>query len=129
MNNMTNIVNTAVYYIWKLREQVLRVLITKKFFSISFILYLYEMMYHVWIMTYCGKLLERREYQTVLSVSWETCMWVKKQELERCMEQLIGSRLRKEYDRVVYCHPDCLIYMLSISREMPDWISYKLKSR
>ena len=32
-------------------------------------------------------------------------MQVKKQQLEPCMEQLIGSRLRKEYDRVVYCHP------------------------
>ena len=26
----------------------------------------------------------------------ETCMWVKKQQLERCMEQLIASRSRKE---------------------------------
>ena len=28
----------------------------------------------VWIMTNCGKLLERLEYQTILSVSRETCM-------------------------------------------------------
>ena len=68
----------------------------------SFILYLYEMTYHVWIMTYCGKLLERREYQTILSVSWETCMWVKKQELEPCMEQLIGSGLGQENDKSFY---------------------------
>jgi len=52
----------------------------------------------VWIMTNCGELLERWEYQTSLPVSWETCVWVKRQELEPCMEQLIGSRLRKEYD-------------------------------
>ena len=32
-------------------------------------------------------------------------MQVKKQQSEPCMEQLIGSRLRKEYDRVVCCHP------------------------
>ena len=31
----------------------------------------------------------------------ETCMQVKKQQLEPCMEQLIGSGLRKEYDRAV----------------------------
>ena len=31
-------------------------------------------------------------------------MWVKKQQLEPCMEQLIGSRSRKEYDRAVCCH-------------------------
>ena len=29
---------------------------------------------------------------------------VKKQQLEPCMEQLIGSRSRKEYDRAVCCH-------------------------
>ena len=75
------------------------------------------------------KLLERWDYQTVLSVSWETCMQVKKQQLELCVEQLIGSRLRKEYDRVVCCHPVCLIHMLSTSWEMPGWMSYKLESR
>ena len=32
-------------------------------------------------------------------------MQVKKQQLEPCMEQLIGSGSRKEYDRVVCCHP------------------------
>ena len=50
----------------------------------------------VWITTNCGKLLKRWEYQTILPVSWETCMQVKKQQLDPCMEQLIGSRLRKE---------------------------------
>ena len=30
-------------------------------------------------MTNCGKLLERCEHQNILPVSWETCMWVKKQ--------------------------------------------------
>ena len=38
-------------------------------------------------------------------------MLVKKQQLEHCMEQLIDSRLRKEYDRAVYCHPVCLTYI------------------
>ena len=33
--------------------------------------------------------------------------------VEPCMEQLSGSGLRKEYDRVVCGHPVCLIYMLS----------------
>ena len=31
-------------------------------------------------------------------------MQVKMQQLEHCMEQLIGSRSRKEYDRAVCCH-------------------------
>ena len=42
-------------------------------------------------------------------------MQVKKRQLEPCMEQLIGSRLRKEYDRAVCCHPVCLTYTLSTS--------------
>ena len=36
----------------------------------------------VWIIINCGKLLKRREYQTILSVSWEVCMEVKQQEFE-----------------------------------------------
>ena len=53
------------------------------------------------------------EYQTTLPVSWKPCMQVKKQQLEPCIVQLIGSILRKEYDRVVCCQPACLIYTLS----------------
>ena len=75
------------------------------------------------------KILFKMEYQIISPVSWEICMQVKKQQLEPCMEQQIGSRLRKEYDRAVCCHPVCLTYMLSTSREMPGWISYKLESR
>ena len=45
---------------------------------------------------------------------------VKKQQLEPCMEQLIGSRLRKECDRAVCCHRvfflfSFLTYMLNTS--------------
>ena len=58
----------------------------------------------VWIMTNGGKLLERWEYQTILPILRETCMQVKKQQLEPCMEQLSGSRMRKEHDRAVCCH-------------------------
>ena len=41
--------------------------------------------------------LKRWEYQTTLPVSWETCMQVKKQQLEPNMEQQTGSKLGKEY--------------------------------
>ena len=37
-----------------------------------------------------------QEYQTTLPASWETCMQVKKQELESDMEQLTGLNLGKE---------------------------------
>ena len=51
----------------------------------------------VWIKTNCGKFLKRREYQTNLPVSWETCMQVKKHELEPDMEKQAGSEAGKEY--------------------------------
>ena len=55
-------------------------------------------------------------------------MQVKKQQLEPCMEKLIGSKLRKEYNRAVCYHPVHLTYMLSTSWEMLGWMSYKLES-
>ena len=45
-------------------------------------------------------------------------MQVKKQLLELSMEQPTGSKLGKEYVKVVYCHPAYLIYMQSTSCEM-----------
>ena len=54
---------------------------------------------------------------------WETCMQVKKQKLEPYMELLTGSKLRKEYDKAVYCHPVYLTCMQSISYKMPRWIT------
>ena len=50
-----------------------------------------------------GKFLKRWEYQTTLPASWETCMQVKKQQLEQ--EQQSGSKYEKEYVKAVYCHP------------------------
>ena len=40
-------------------------------------------------------------------------MRVKKQQLELDMEQQTGSKLRKEYDKAIYCHPAYLTYMQS----------------
>ena len=40
-----------------------------------------------WITTNCGKFFKRWEYQTTLPVFRETCMWVKKHQLEPDMEQ------------------------------------------
>ena len=59
----------------------------------------------MWITTKCGKLLKRSEYQTTLPAFWETCMQVRKQELEPDMEQCTGFKLGKEYIKSVYCHP------------------------
>ena len=43
-------------------------------------------------------------------------MRVKKQQLEPCMEKLIGSRSRKEYNKAVCCHPVCSLYAEHIMR-------------
>ena len=47
--------------------------------------------------TNCGKSLKRWEYQATLPASFETCMQVKKQQLELDIKQWTGSRLGKEY--------------------------------
>ena len=73
--------------------------------------------------------LKRWEYQTTWPASWEVCMQVKKQQLELDMEQQTGSKSGKEYIKAVCCHPAYLIYMQSISWEMPGWMKHKLKSR
>ena len=46
----------------------------------------------VWITINSGKFLKRWEYQTTWPVSWETCMQVRKQQLELDMEQQTGSK-------------------------------------
>ena len=43
--------------------------------------------------------------------------------------KLTGSKLRKEYDKAVYCHPVYLTYTQSTLCEMPGWISYELEIR
>ena len=45
------------------------------------------------------------------------------------MEQLTGSKLGKEDDQGMYCHPAYLISMQSTSSEMLGWMNHKLDSR
>ena len=59
------------------------------------------------------KFLKRWKYQFTLPASFETCMQVMKEHLEPEMEQQTGSKLGKEYFRVVYCHAAYLTYMQS----------------
>ena len=56
-------------------------------------------------------------------------MQVKKQQLERDMEQQTGSNSGKENVKAVYCHLAYLTYMQSTSWEMLDWMKHKLESR
>ena len=54
-----------------------------------------------------GKFWERWEYQTTWLASWETCMQVRKQQLEMDMEQQTGSKSGEEYIKAVLLSP-CL---------------------
>ena len=82
-----------------------------------------------WIKTNCGNFFKRWEYPTTLPASWETCMQVKKQQIEQGMEQWTDSKLGKKHVKAVYCHLAYLIYMQSISCEMTGWMKHKVESR
>ena len=53
-------------------------------------------------------------------------MWAKKRQLESDMEQWTDSKLEKEYDKAIYCHPVYSTYMQNTSCEMPGWMNHKL---
>ena len=53
-------------------------------------------------------------------------MQVRKQQSELDMEQQTGSKLEKEYVKVVYCHPAYLTYMQSTKLETLGWMKHKL---
>ena len=75
------------------------------------------------------KILKEMGIQTTLPASWEICMQVKKQQLERDIEQQPSSKLGKEYVEFVCCHPACLTSMQSMSCEISGWMKHKLESR
>ena len=52
----------------------------------------YAKAFTVWITTNCGKFWKVREYQTTWPASWESCMQVRKQQLELDMEPQTGSK-------------------------------------
>ena len=72
------------------------------------------------------KILQEMRISISLHVSWETCMQVKKQQLEPNMKQHTESNLGKEYDKAVYCYLADLTYMQSASWEMLYWMKHKL---
>ena len=59
----------------------------------------------------------------------ETCMQVKKQQLDLDMEQLTGWKLGKKYNKAVYCHSAYLTQLRSTSCEMLSWMNHKPESR
>ena len=53
-------------------------------------------------------------------------MQVKKQQLDLEIEQWTGSKLEKEYVKVIHCCPDYLNFMQSTSCKIPVWMNHKL---
>ena len=45
------------------------------------------------------------------------------------MEQLTGSKLGKEDEKVIYCYSAYLTNTQTTSCEMPGWMNHKLESR
>ena len=54
-------------------------------------------------------------------------MWDRKQQLKLDMEQQIGSKLEKEYNKAVYCLPAYLTYLQNTSCERLDWMNPKME--
>ena len=63
------------------------------------------------------KILKKMGVQATLPAFWETCMRIKKQQLQPDMEQLTASKLGKEYVKAIYCHPAYSTSMQSTSWE------------
>ena len=82
----------------------------------------------MWVTTN-WKILKEMGIPDTLPASCETCMQVKKQQVELDMEQQTGSKLGKEYITTVYYHPAYLTSMQSTSCKMPGWLENKLESR
>ena len=83
----------------------------------------------MYITANCGKFIKRWEYQTTLPASCETCIQVKKQQLELDVEPQTDSKFGTEYVKAVYCHLAYLASMQITSHEMLDWMNHKLESR
>ena len=60
--------------------------------SIYFCFIDYAKAFDVWITINCRKFWKRWQYQTTWPAFWETCMQVRKQQLELDMEQQTGSK-------------------------------------
>ena len=74
----------------------------------------------VWITKNCGKFGKKWEYQTTWPASWETCMQVRKQQLELDMEQQAGSKLGKEYVQGCILSP-CLFNFYAVVHHEKLW--------
>ena len=71
-----------------------------------------------WITANCGKFFKRWKQQTTSPVSWETCMWVKKQQWHLDHGATVWFQTGRGVNKAVYCHAAYLTFMSSASWEM-----------
>ena len=87
----------------------------------------------VWITANCAQFLKRWEYQIPLSASCETCMQIKKQQLELDMEQWTGCKLGKEYVKACVFSPClfnlCAEYIIQNARVDEAQVGVKIAGR
>ena len=80
----------------------------------------------MWITINCGKFLEMGIPDHL------TCflrnMYASQEETLQTKQRMTGSKLGKEYDKAVYCHPAYLTSMQRTSGKMPGWINGRLES-
>ena len=80
----------------------------------------------LWITTNCGKFLERWKYQTILPVSWETCMQVKKQQLKQTWNNGLVQNWERSIGRL-YTSTLFINCVQSTSCEITGWMNCKMK--
>ena len=66
------------------------------------------------------------DHLTCLLKSLYVCQ---EEQLEPNMGKWTGTKLGKEYDKAIYCHPAYITCMQSISCKMPGCMNHKLESR
>ena len=91
---------------------------------------IYFCFFWMWITINCRKFWKRWEYQTTWPASWETCMQVRKQQLELDMEQTDWFQIGKGVHQGCILSPSLFnLYIQGTSGEMLDWKKHKLESR
>ena len=82
----------------------------------------------MWITTNCGNFFKRWEYDHLTCLLRNLCAG-QEATVRTGMEPQTGSKLGKEYVKVVYCHLAYLTYAQSTSYKVPDWKNHKLELR
>ena len=77
----------------------------------------------------CGKFWKRWEYQTIWPASWESCMQIRKQQLELDSGTTNWFQIGKGVHQACLLSSAYLAYIQSTSWEMLSWMKHKLESR